>query len=858
MRHIVPVKHNKKNAFTLIELLIVIAIIGILFIVLVSRVDFATDKAKASGVQTDFRSFQVALDQVAKENAGFNTFGYNAGDNAGAIPAGYSFETEELKNATIGDGIRNSYDQGDKNLNGKQDGTEVFTGRKIYTETWTEVYTLTKPGTTGLDANAVFALESAINANLDPKLHISINATDGIITMANQARDPWKNEYHGVYISKAERDNGADRGAIIIYSNGANGQHGSEHDITNGVVTVTVPGNNTYGKDDYSLVSCYTFVNGYGEVLNMSTGFSNNQSFLGATNNIPPVVIPGENNNGNNITPGGGETPNVPSEPAGPGEGGYQMLSGSEVTVTKGDAVMFRSEADSSDFVELRIDGQKMDSYYYGYTSGSTIVTVRGATIDSLGKGEHDVEIVSIDGSAKAKLYINYECRMDHHMIYEQYGTICPECETFSCDASCSDSIDDGMCRCDWCGMGGYMIHIDEDENGFCEKCGMVFCGYSSEGNHHDLTGDCICDCCEWMPAHPDANNDDLCDNCHIRSCFGSYPCFSSDDDCYCDCCDRYVVHLDTDLNNRCDRCSRIVEHQDSNKDCICDTCDIEMGHPNTDYDAFCDRCGLELDHYDTDYNFVCDGCGAIVYCYNNGGIMNCHSSDDNCFCDSCGDSYDCHTDYADRNGYCDDCNELLCCRLGGSCVDTYGDHKCNFCNAYIHVDDNNDAICDECSRRVCKDSDNFNKDCYSSWYNSRCKCYYCGQEAHSDSDYDNDCLCDYCNEDIHAHCDLTPIDGRCDICDEPKCYWPGIDCCYLDPHDYYCNYCGGWSDYGSDCVDNDHDGMCDITNNQEYMCHLTECCLDCYCPVCDTYYEYGFCSDWDGDGFCNRCGEPW
>ena len=60
-----------KSAFTLIELLIVIAIIGVLFVVLISKVDFATDKAKTSGVQTDFRSFQMAFDIVAKENAGF-------------------------------------------------------------------------------------------------------------------------------------------------------------------------------------------------------------------------------------------------------------------------------------------------------------------------------------------------------------------------------------------------------------------------------------------------------------------------------------------------------------------------------------------------------------------------------------------------------------------------------------------------------------------------------------------------------------------------------------------------------------------------------------------------------------------
>ena len=77
-----PTFKNKK-AFTLIELLIVIAIIGILFIVLVSKVDFATDKAKTTGVQTDFRSFQVAFDTVAKENAGFNTFGWDTGDTNG-------------------------------------------------------------------------------------------------------------------------------------------------------------------------------------------------------------------------------------------------------------------------------------------------------------------------------------------------------------------------------------------------------------------------------------------------------------------------------------------------------------------------------------------------------------------------------------------------------------------------------------------------------------------------------------------------------------------------------------------------------------------------------------------------------
>ena len=262
--------------------MIVIAIIGILFIVLVSRVDFATDKAKITGVQTDFRAFQVALNTVAQENAGFNTFGWDTGDENG-------------------DGIRNSYDKGDNGAgggiaqNGIQDGSEVFVGSKVYGETWKDIWTLVKPGTSEYDQSALIALEVAINKNLDPKLHITI-ATDGKITMANQARDPWKNEYHGVYISNAERDNGADRGAIIMYSNGPNGKFGSEHDITNGVVSVWVPGNNIDGKDDMSITSCYSYFNGFGEVVNSTFGFGND-------------ILTNGPGNGDNITP----DPDTPS-----------------------------------------------------------------------------------------------------------------------------------------------------------------------------------------------------------------------------------------------------------------------------------------------------------------------------------------------------------------------------------------------------------------------------------------------------------------------------------------------------------------------------------------------------------------
>ena len=62
---------KRKHGFTLVELLIVICVIGILFVVLVSRVDFATDKSRQAGVQNDFHAMQSALHVIALENNSF-------------------------------------------------------------------------------------------------------------------------------------------------------------------------------------------------------------------------------------------------------------------------------------------------------------------------------------------------------------------------------------------------------------------------------------------------------------------------------------------------------------------------------------------------------------------------------------------------------------------------------------------------------------------------------------------------------------------------------------------------------------------------------------------------------------------
>ena len=375
---------TKKKAFTLIELLIVIAIIGILFIVLVSKVDFATDKAKATGVQTDFRSFQLAFDTVAKENAGFNTFGWDTGD-------------------TNQNGKRDSYDEGDANKNGIQDGTEVFTGHKVYDETFTKVYSLKKNGTGSYDREALNRLETAINANLDPKLHITIK-DDGEIVMANGAKDPWNKEYHGWYITNAETDK-QDRGAIVMYSDGANNEFGSEHTITNGIVTVDVPGNNKYGKDDYSIVSLYTYVNGYGEVKNITTGFSNNQTMLAGSNSVV-------------VTPNVPETPDEPINPEDPNlpiNGVYEMLDGANQTFNAQTptALTFRSKADFDKFSGVKVDGVLVSATNYTVREGSTIVTLNVDYLKTLDGGEHHVEIISNDGIA----YANFNCIPERTLV---------------------------------------------------------------------------------------------------------------------------------------------------------------------------------------------------------------------------------------------------------------------------------------------------------------------------------------------------------------------------------------------------------------------------------------------------------
>ena len=261
-RNIKKLRGNKK-AFSLIELLVVIAILGVLFVTLVSKVDFALDKAKTVGVQALMHNYQAALSMTSKEVGGFNHFGWNTGDENG-------------------NRRRDSYDEGDVGQGGEgtpgyQDGVvnydEVWTGHKVYSEEWSDVWTLNNPADPN-DKSAWTTMQDYINSYLDASQRIIINPENGEITMMESGRDTWGNEFHGWYFSA---NDGTDDGAVIIYSDGPNGKNGSEHTISGGVVTVSVPGNNIVGKDDLSICIYSTYINGFCQTESKTFGFSYNQ-----------------------------------------------------------------------------------------------------------------------------------------------------------------------------------------------------------------------------------------------------------------------------------------------------------------------------------------------------------------------------------------------------------------------------------------------------------------------------------------------------------------------------------------------------------------------------------------------------
>ena len=75
---------------------------------------------------------------------------------------------------------------------------------------------------------------------------------------------------------------------------------------------------------------------------------------------------------------------------------------------TKGsdDGLVFKSDANFSDFVSVSVDGVEISSDKYTVTEGSTIVILKADYLDSLEKGEHTISIKSTTGVAEATFEI--------------------------------------------------------------------------------------------------------------------------------------------------------------------------------------------------------------------------------------------------------------------------------------------------------------------------------------------------------------------------------------------------------------------------------------------------------------------
>ena len=135
---------HKKPGFTLVEILVVIVVIGLLFMVFVPRIDFASNSARETGVKSDFRSFELAAEQLMRENAGVskhNTLAALCAANGGInqyLDAALQFDT---------------------------------TGKCAQTDPWNQNYTLqiVTPSGTGTNPNcgAIMFLSGGKDSKLD-------------------------------------------------------------------------------------------------------------------------------------------------------------------------------------------------------------------------------------------------------------------------------------------------------------------------------------------------------------------------------------------------------------------------------------------------------------------------------------------------------------------------------------------------------------------------------------------------------------------------------------------------------------------------------------------------------------------
>lgn len=95
------------------------------------------------------------------------------------------------------------------------------------------------------------------------------------------------------------------------------------------------------------------------------------------------------------------------------GNPSYIMLD-APTTIDKNDtSATFRSEADFSKFVEVRVDNNVIASSNYTVTEGSTIITLKDSYISTLETGTHLLSICSEDGYAESEFEVKEKTMID-------------------------------------------------------------------------------------------------------------------------------------------------------------------------------------------------------------------------------------------------------------------------------------------------------------------------------------------------------------------------------------------------------------------------------------------------------------
>lgn len=76
----------------------------------------------------------------------------------------------------------------------------------------------------------------------------------------------------------------------------------------------------------------------------------------------------------------------------------YKVVEGSEQTVAQGEEARFEIDADYYDFFEnggvVAVDGERLNEANYRAESGSTIITLNAAYVESLDEGEHNLFVM--------------------------------------------------------------------------------------------------------------------------------------------------------------------------------------------------------------------------------------------------------------------------------------------------------------------------------------------------------------------------------------------------------------------------------------------------------------------------------